>query len=50
MTKQIKYFLCPIEEISRINEGLQIRNIDADSVISITNNGKYFIVWYSLKS
>jgi hypothetical protein len=46
MEKQIKYFLCRVDELERINEGLQNRNIDADSVISITNSGDCVIVWY----
>jgi hypothetical protein len=31
---------------ARINEGLSHRNIDADSVISITDNGESVTVWY----
>jgi len=41
--RQVEYFHC---ELERINEGLQNRNIDADSVISITDNGVWVSVWY----
>lgn len=44
--KQVKYFTCGKNELERINEGLQNRNIDADSVISITDNGDWITVWY----
>jgi len=51
--KQVKYFTCgknvscPNTTLNeRINEGLQNRNIDADSVISITDNGDWVTVWY----
>ena len=44
--KQVKYFTCDKNELERINEGLQNRNIDADSVISITDNGDWITVWY----
>lgn len=44
--KQVKYFTCGKNELERINEGLQNRNIDADSVISITDNGDLITVWY----
>jgi hypothetical protein len=44
--RQVKHFICGKNELERINEGLQNRNIDADSVISITDNGGYVTVWY----
>lgn len=44
--KQVKFFGCGKHELERINEGLQNRNIDADSVISISDNGDQVIVWY----
>lgn len=44
--KQVKYFTCGKNELERINEGLQNRNIDADSVISMTDNGDWITVWY----
>ena len=43
---QVKFFTCYKNELERINEGLQNRNIDANSVISITDNGEEVIVWY----
>jgi hypothetical protein len=43
---QVKYFTCRKNELERINEGLQYRNIDADSVISITDNDDFVILWY----
>lgn len=44
--KQVKWFTCI--DIERINEGLQLRNIDADSIISIDNCGAYYMVWYKV--
>lgn len=44
--KQVKFFTCGKNELERINEGLQNRNVDADSVISITDNGDWVTVWY----
>jgi hypothetical protein len=44
--RQVKYFTCGKNELERINEGLQHRNIDADSVISITDGGDWVTVWY----
>ena len=46
INKQVKYFYCIKTELDRINEGLQKRNINADSVISITDDGDVVIVWY----
>jgi hypothetical protein len=46
--RQVKYFTCGKNELERINEGLQNRNIDADSVISITDNGGWVTVWYRI--
>lgn len=46
--RQVKYFTCGKNELERINEGLQHRNIDADSVISITNDGDCVTVWYKV--
>jgi hypothetical protein len=50
-TMEVKYFVCYINEQvqERINEGLRQRNIDADSVISITDNSDYITVWYKEK-
>lgn len=47
--KQVEYFTCGKNELEKINEGLQHRNIDADSVISITDNGDCITVWYKVK-
>lgn len=44
--KQLKYFTCGKNELERINDALQNRNIDADSVISITDNGDWVTIWY----
>jgi hypothetical protein len=44
--KQVKYFTCGKNDLERINEGLKLRNLDADSVISITDNGDSVTVWY----
>jgi hypothetical protein len=46
--RQVKYFTCGKNELERINEGLQHRNIDADSVISITDNGDWVTIWYKV--
>jgi hypothetical protein len=44
--RQVKYFTCCKNELERINEGLQCRNIDANSIISITENENWVTVWY----
>jgi hypothetical protein len=50
MEQEVGYFMCFKHELERINEGLNLRNIDANSVISITDNGSEIIVWYNLKT
>jgi len=44
--KKVKCFTCLKYELERIDEGLNHRNLDADSVISITDNGDFVTVWY----
>jgi hypothetical protein len=48
MKQEIKYFTCSKKELERINEGLKIRNIDANSVISITTSDDLVTVWYKI--
>jgi hypothetical protein len=47
--RQVKYFTCGKNELEKINEGLQHRNIDADSVISITDSGECVNIWYRVE-
>jgi hypothetical protein len=49
MKQEIKYFICFKHELERINEGLIQRNIDANSVITITDNGDSVFVWYKFQ-
>jgi len=44
--KELYYFTLGKLDMDRMNEGLRNRNIDADSVISIIDNGDYLTVWY----
>jgi hypothetical protein len=49
MEKEIKYFTCGKHELERINEGLKCRNVDTNSVVSITDNSDFVTVWYKFK-
>lgn len=40
--RRIGYFTCEKNEFDRIDEGLQNRNVDADSIISIIDSGSFF--------
>lgn len=46
--KQIKYFCVNSDELYRINDGLEARNVPVDDVISITkdSNESWYTVWY----
>ena len=44
--KRIGYFTCGKNELERIDEGLQNRNIDADSIISIIDSGSFLTILY----
>jgi len=44
--KQVGYFKCGKNELERINEGLKFRNLNADSIISITDNIDHVTVYY----
>ena len=44
--KKVKYFTCSKDEPNRINEGLENRGIDANSVINIEPNNQHLTVWY----
>jgi hypothetical protein len=44
--KQVGYFICFKHELERLNEGLKSRNLNADSIISITDNIDYVTVYY----
>jgi hypothetical protein len=48
MGKKIEYFSCLKSELERINVGLKARHIDADSVVSITDDGDFVTVWYKI--
>ena len=48
MKTEISYYITRKIELHRINEGLKNRCIDADSVISITDNGDSVTVWYKV--
>ena len=44
--KRIGYFTCGKNELERIDEGLQNRNIDADAIISIIDSGSFLTIFY----
>lgn len=46
MKVTVKSFTCRKNELERINEGLQKRNIDANDIISITDNGSSVTIFY----
>ena len=50
MEKQVGYFKCGKNELDRINEGLKSRNLNADSIISITDNIDHVTVYYKQKN
>ena len=44
--KRIDYFTCGKNELHRIDEGLQNRNIDADAILSIIDSGSFLTILY----
>lgn len=44
--KRIGYFTCGKNELERIDEGLQNRDIDADAIISIIDSGSFLTLLY----
>ena len=44
--KRIGYVTCRKNELERIDEGLQNRNIDADAIISIIDSGSFLTIIY----
>lgn len=46
--RRVDFFSCGKNELERINEGLQSRGIDSDSIINITDNGNFVTIWYRI--
>lgn len=46
--RQADFFMCSKNELERINEGLQSRGIDSDSIINIIDNGDFVTIWYRI--
>jgi len=44
--KKVGYFTCGKNELERIDEGLQNRNIDAEAIISIIDSGSFLTILY----
>ena len=48
--KKISHFICKKSEPEKIEEGLKMRNIDADSIISIIEDRETIKIWYKTES